>query len=193
MMTDKVKLRRQILKIRQELSPDYMKECSEQIMDQLLQLPQYQKASLILFYMPIRHEVDVRPMIEASWKAGKKVALPRVRMNENEMDGYLVEQWGDLEKGAYGILEPSSRKERLVNPETISLVITPGVAFDRQGFRLGYGGGYYDRFFAKPCMRAWRIGVAYPEQVVSTTYPESHDFRMHLIVTPNEIITPPNC
>lgn len=189
-MTNKVELRKRILKIRQNLAPEYMKECSERIVNRLLQIPQYQNASHILFYMPIRHEVDVRDAIEVSWKKGKKVVLPRVRAGKKEMDGYLVERWEDLEEGSYGILEPIPNPMRLVNPEEISLVVTPGVAFDRQGFRLGYGGGYYDRFFAQSNFGAWRIGVAYPEQIVSTTYPEAHDFRMHMVLTSDEMIVP---
>jgi len=191
-MTEKAKLRHHMLKIRQELSPDYMKECSELIAERLIQLPQYQEASLILFYMPFRQEVDVRPAMEAAWKAGKKVALPRVRKQEKNIDGYVVNRWEELQAGAYGILEPPPLPDRWIGPDAISLVVAPGVAFDRQGFRLGYGGGYYDRFFAHPSMNAWRVAVAYPEQIVATTYPEAHDFRMHLILTPHEAIVSPS-
>jgi 5-formyltetrahydrofolate cyclo-ligase len=72
-----------------------------------------------------------------------------------------------------------------VRPEEIDLIIVPGVAFDRQGFRLGYGGGYYDRFLVR-ASRAVRIGVAYPEQLVETVWPEGHDQKLHMLVTPHE-------
>jgi 5,10-methenyltetrahydrofolate synthetase len=67
----------------------------------------------------------------------------------------------------------------------IDLVVVPGIAFDRLGYRLGYGAGYYDRFFAQSSASQVRMGVAYPEQVVETVYPEAHDVAVHALITAN--------
>ncbi|SFJ72903.1 5-formyltetrahydrofolate cyclo-ligase [Thermoflavimicrobium dichotomicum] len=181
-MNQKKELREQMILRRKLLSPSYMAESSQRISKNLTQASFYIHADMILFYMAFRNEVNVGLAMEEAWKTGKKVVLPRVNPKERTMSCYQVESFAELKPGSYGILEPPADPEKEVHPAELSLVVVPGVAFDHQGYRLGYGGGYYDRFFSQypSCLR---VGVAYPEQIVETVYPESHDQPLNYLVT----------
>jgi 5-formyltetrahydrofolate cyclo-ligase len=186
-MRNKEELRRHLLKVRQNLSYESRRKSSASICRKIEQWDTFQTAETVLFYMPFRQEVDVRPAIEKAWTLGKTVVLPRAVPKTREMKLIRVDHFGELEPGAYGILEPPEDETRGVRPESIHLVVVPGVGFDRQGYRLGYGGGYYDRFFAR-ADQAIRLGVAYPEQVVSTVYPKEHDQPVHYLFTSEETL-----
>lgn len=181
-MNEKQRLRKQMLAYRERLSREQIKIASARICCQLVRLPEYRQAEKILFYMAIKNEVDVAWAMETAWKEGKRVILPRV--NKQKMECLEVGRQDELQKGTFGILEPKSGKA--MNPERIDLVIVPGIAFDLQGFRLGYGGGYYDRLFAEyPHLK--RVGVLEHGQLVPTVYPESHDQPLHRLVTSQKI------
>jgi 5-formyltetrahydrofolate cyclo-ligase len=181
-MLTKGELRRQLLERRSGLPSAYRQACSVRICQALGEWPAFQQAKTVMFYMPFRQEVDVRPAIETAWRTGKTVVLPRVELESRTMKLVRVKTYGELSLGAYGIWEPPNAPDRMVSPEEVELVVVPGVGFDRQGYRLGYGGGYYDRFFAL-AENAVRVGVAYPEQVVETVYPEAHDQSVHALIT----------
>jgi 5-formyltetrahydrofolate cyclo-ligase len=186
-MFSKHALRQQMLKLRNQLPQTYIDQCSNSICEKLIKQEQYQQADTILFYIAFRNEVDVKTLIEDAWKQEKRVTVPLVNPRDRSMKCMQIKDWQELKTGSYGILEPSDVPERVINPEEISLVVVPGVAFDERGYRLGYGGGYYDRFFARQGTLCFRIGVAYPEQMVKTVYPEPHDQPLHQIVTSQKI------
>lgn len=186
-ITKKKELRRQMTAQRERLSLEQQEEEAILICRRIVDHPSFNQSKTILFYMPFRGEVDVRPAIEAAWKEEKKVVLPRVVLGEKRMTLWQIESFHDVERGSYGILEPKQREEAWVNPAKIDLVIVPGVAFDLAGYRLGYGGGYYDRFFAK-WKSALRIGVGYSFQIVPTVYPEAHDQSLHGLITLEKVM-----
>lgn len=177
----KQQLRKQKKEYRKQLTATYCQIHAERICTKLVQLSIYRKARSILFYMSIQKEVDMKQAIEQAWRDKKQVLLPRVDQENQCLQVIQVKHWSQLETGAYGIQEPHQSLKRM-DPSQIDLVIVPGVAFDVKGYRLGYGGGYYDRFFAR-FPRLQRMGVAYPEQVVPTVYPEPHDQRLHFLLT----------
>ena len=187
LLTEKKKLRREMIAQRERLTPEQQREESILICRKVVDHHFFKQSQTILFYMPVRGEVDVRPAIEAAWKQGKRVALPRVERGAKNMTLWFVDSYLQLEEGVYGILEPKKREEARVTPSELDLVIVPGVAFDVDGYRIGYGGGYYDRFFAK-----WeslvRLGVGYSFQVVSTVYPEDHDQPLHGLITSEQVM-----
>ncbi len=181
-MNNKQKLRQHMIQKRKQLSTQYIKQSSERICENLQHNFFYRRSGKILFYMSFNNEVDLRPAIEKAWDEGKQVVLPRVNARKKTMDCYRVTSFAQLVLSKYGILEPVVEEAKRVDPALLDVVIVPAVAFDKQGYRLGYGGGYYDRFFSRygDCTR---IGVAYPEQIVDTVYPESHDQKVHFIIT----------
>ncbi|WP_124726485.1 5-formyltetrahydrofolate cyclo-ligase [Staphylospora marina] len=187
-MEQKKELRRRMLEIRLNMPEPLRERESAEICRRLTESDVYRAADSVLFYMPFRGEVDVKPAILHAWQSGKTVLLPRVQTATRRMRAFRVNGWDDLEKGAYGIPEPKEDPDGMWPPERIDLVVTPGVAFDRKGYRLGYGGGYYDRFL-QGLNHPVRIGVCFREQMVDTVFPEPHDQRMRWIVTPDDWLT----
>lgn len=200
-MQAKSETRDRMLRARLALEAGDARARSLRIEANLLSLPWFARAGTIMFYAPYRGEVDVSGAIASALLSGKRVALPRIRRkrpvderaapNAGVMDAYLIANWpGDAVSGAYGILEPGSWCPPVEPPE-LELVVVPGVAFDRLGFRLGYGGGYYDRFLGQVRPGCPAVGVAFDLQVVPELPRGEHDRRVDAVVTESEIIYPP--
>jgi len=124
-------------------------EADRDIFRQVISLPQYQQASLVLCYVSSGSEPDTLRLMVQALADGKAVACPRCDKASHTMSFHLINALDDLAPGAYGIYEPSAAAQ-CVQPGEMqnSVCIVPGLAFDPQGGRLGYGGGYYDRFLA---------------------------------------------
>lgn len=147
-------------------------------------LPLLEGEQTVFCYASLPRETGTEELLAALWARGVQVGLPRVQ--GQEMAFYLVTSFEDLEPGAMGIREPRSHCRELSCPT--APVITPGLAFDRTGGRAGYGGGYYDRFFAQePDHPA--IGYCFDRQVLEEEILlDVHDRRMNWIVTENRVI-----
>ncbi|WP_165875968.1 5-formyltetrahydrofolate cyclo-ligase [Hazenella coriacea] len=184
----KKNLRKKMLEKRTQFSPKRVQEHSTKISERIIQQSFYQQSQTILCYMAFRNEVDLRGVMEDAWAQGKQVLLPKVNPADRTMKCIQVKQMSDLQPGSYGIMEPLDDSTKVVPPTEIDLVLVPGVAFDLQGYRLGYGGGYYDRFFSPTSSTPIRVGVAFPEQVVSDVYPERHDQPMHFVITSTNVL-----
>lgn len=141
----------------------------------------------VLVYVPFRSEVNTWPLIRALWHNNRPVAAPRTNRAAGTLELFRIDDERQLIPGAWGIPEPDPAQcKRLETPE-ICAVIVPGLAFDRQGGRLGYGAGYYDRLFrsidggGQPM--PLRIGVAFSGQVVEEVPMDGDDFPVDRIVT----------
>ena len=134
-----------------------------------------------MFYHALSDEVDTRPLIR-QWGMHKRVILPVVKGNDLELRLYTGEN--NLEIGAFHISEPIG--EPFIDYTGIDLVIVPGIAFDRQGNRLGRGGGYYDRLLSQLPPNVYKIGICFPYQLVDTVPTEPFDIRMDEIITSPE-------
>lgn len=143
-------MRRQAMAERDRIPEEEREERSRQILKELVSLPEYQQADVILSYYSFGSEADTRQLIDRALRDGKKVYLPRV-LSRTQMRFYLYEP-GTLEKSSRGIEEPpqDSGKEFLLPEDHRQncLAVLPGLYFDKNGERLGYGGGYYDRFLS---------------------------------------------
>lgn len=173
----KAEIRKKIIEQRNALSETEKKNMSNGIIRKLVSEPHFIEAKCVAFYMPVRGEVDVAPIIEKTARLGKEVLLPVVA------DGHRIElcrfmSLYDMKKGAFGILEPGSRIPMTREPDVI---ILPGVAFGLCMHRLGYGKGYYDRLLAK--LPSYRIGICYDFQVLESLPKHEDDQRMHKIIT----------
>ncbi len=180
-MTDKQELkkelRKKILKQRAELTKQQVSAYSEAICNKILNNSVYRQAHNLCLYAPIRNEVDVTLLVNPSRESGKCVWLPRII--EGRMDFFLYSTDTVLTEGAYHIPEPVS-EQRLI-PDAATLVIMPGAVFSVTHDRIGYGGGYYDRYLSKyPVCKT--LAVCYDFQVVPELPGEEHDIKPENII-----------
>ena len=147
----------------------------------------YKNARVIMAYMPMWDEVDIKPLIAKALHEGKTVVLPKCDPADRSMSVYVLENMeNDLSAGFAGILEPDIRKA-VPYTEDIDLIIVPGRAFDTKGHRLGRGQGYYDRFLIF-YPTALKLGVAFEFQVLEKIVTSEHDVLMNYIVTEKRIL-----
>ncbi len=173
----KKELRKKILKQRAALTKQQVSAYSEVICRKILGNPVYRQAHNLCLYIPIRNEVDVMLLADSARESGKRVWLPRIV--EGRMDFFLYSTDTALTEGAYHIPEPVS-EHRLI-PDTTTLVIMPGAVFSVTHDRIGYGGGYYDRYLSKyPVCKT--LAVCYDFQVVPELPGEEHDIKPENII-----------
>jgi 5-formyltetrahydrofolate cyclo-ligase len=185
--TERQELRRRILTSRDRLSPADRHRQSLATIDRLWQLPRFADIHTYFIYVAFRSEVETLPLIKRLLAAGRQVAVPLTRTSPPHLEGYLLgDPDRDLRPGSFGIPEPDPARLPRVEPAAIEAVILPGAVFDRQGGRLGYGGGYYDRFLAE-APAALRIGLAFELQVVAAVPLEPHDQLLDYLVTEEEV------
>jgi 5-formyltetrahydrofolate cyclo-ligase len=161
---------------------------SERIKEQVFHMDEFKDAKTILFYVSYDNEVNTHEMIKKSLEIKKQVVVPKTDRNNRTMLCSSLTKWDDLIAGAYNILEPRQECFKEVSPESIDLIVIPGIAFDCQGNRIGHGMGYYDRLLQKK-INAHRLGLAFEFQIVEKIPPEKHDVKVKKIVTEKRIIT----
>ena len=175
---DKKELRKKYTKVRADVEDKEGKD--RLIRENLRQLDIYKKAKSVFVFISYKSEVDTRGIIEDILANGKKLLVPLVK--GSEMIAVEVKGIDDLEPNKMGILEPKSGDE----VTDVDLTITPGLAFDKNGFRLGYGGGYYDKFFAK--VDTIRMGIGYFDQYVESIVHEDYDKALEYLLTEEGLI-----
>ncbi len=183
-------LRKEILLLRDHLSDDDRAYKSRDIVEKVLLLEQIRNSHLIFVYASFRSEVETFELIDRLIELGKRVAVPLTLCQQKDMLAVEIEKRErDLVPGYCGILEPSLARvaTHSVVRNEIDAVLVPGSVFDRCGGRLGYGGGYYDRFLAS-IPSASRIGLAFDLQLIERVPLQKHDQLMDWTITEREII-----
>ncbi len=182
-------LRKRILALRRSQSPQAIERKSAGIKRKLLGTAQFSKAEWILFYLALADEVQTEEMMEESLKLGKRVAVPLIDAQNNQiLISRLENPERELETGILGILQPKKNFYRPLEMGKLELVIVPGVAFDKRGNRLGFGRGFYDRFLKKVPDSTKSVALAFELQLVDDTRPRSHDVPVDYIITEKRII-----
>jgi 5-formyltetrahydrofolate cyclo-ligase len=178
-------VRLRVLAARDAMSSAERERASARIVDHVLSLPEIGRASTVMVFWSFGSEPDTAPLVEALDARGVRVALPRI------VDGDVVPRAyapGDaVTEAPFGAWEPSAGEE--LHPSAIDVVVTPGVAFDRSGRRVGYGGGFYDRFFRRTGPDTIRIGIGFDLQLVDEDLPSGHfDLGLDGIVTESGVV-----
>jgi len=182
-------LRNKILGARDLLSASERQEKSSFAIQNFWSLPEMKHWSTLFIYVNFRSELETLELIYQCLSQGKRVAVPLVDASTVRMIPLLIKDpEKDLVPGYYGIPEPDPQKSLRVAPREIDAAVIPGSVFDIQGGRLGYGGGYYDRFLVNDAPQAKRIGLAFEMQVVEKVPVEPHDQPLDILITEKRIV-----
>ena len=186
-METKNSIRKQILTLRSQMKPVQQTSKSRAIVQKVLEIPDLQNAEHILCYAGYQSEVLTEELIEALLKQQKCIWLPRV--NGEEMDFYQIQSMEDLVCGYKNIPEPSILCQKKFPKEfdTKAVMIMPGCVFAKDGSRIGYGKGYYDRYLEKHNLQI-RIALCFTLQLVDKIPTDFHDKKASVLVTEDEII-----
>jgi 5-formyltetrahydrofolate cyclo-ligase len=185
-MADKQEIRKKIWSLRNGMTPEEIVAKSGLIIRRLTELRDLREASTLMVFLSFGSEVLTDDLLRWGWEAGKRMVIPLCRPEDRSLTPCLLGSFGELEIGHYGIREPRAENIRPVPREEIDAIIVPAVAFDLRGYRVGYGGGYYDRFLPE-VPRAVRIGAAFSCQIVPEIPADPHDVRIDRIVTENGV------
>jgi len=181
-------LRQRMLKKRSDVPKSEILEKSNQIKKRLFEMKEFNQARTILFYISYDNEVYTHNMIKECISNGKQVIVPVTDKENRCLILSKLENWENLDCGAYGILEPGKEHVKEVSLDVIDIIVVPGVTFDERGYRIGHGIGYYDGLL-KDSINATHIGLAFEFQIVDTIPVEEHDINVDKIVTEERIIT----
>ncbi|MDD5162754.1 MAG: 5-formyltetrahydrofolate cyclo-ligase [Candidatus ainarchaeum sp.] len=179
-------LRLQNLQKRNSLSQKEIIEKSFAIKERLFSLQEFKKSEKILFYVGIKSEARTSEMIGEALGLGKTVAVPLCDFEKKEMRAVQINSLDCLEEKKFGLLEPKTGKK--IPVQEIDLIIVPGTAFDLKCERLGYGGGFFDRFLKKTKKSAKKIGLAFECNIEKKIPSTSRDVKMDKIITEKRII-----
>ena len=188
MAEDRTNLRTHTLTARDSLSAEERQRKSRAITERILALPEFTASRSVFAYVSFRSEVGTLPLIAHCLSRGVAVSVPLTLPAEHRLLAYAITDLGrDLAPGYCGIPEPLQTLP-LVDPASIEVVVMPGSVFDVHGGRLGYGGGFYDRFLQAAAPQALRIGLAYDLQVVEAVPLKSHDQQLDYLITETRTI-----
>ena len=180
----KIEIRKKYLERRAALPEEVRLARDAKIRRNILSSAVYRYADILLMYYPMRGEVDIMPLMESALAAGKRVAFPKCNAQDHSMIFYYVTSAEDFEKGAYGIMEPKTTLPVFENTSVETqnvLCLVPAIVYDRRGYRVGYGGGYYDRFFGK--VKPASIGIVYEEFILKTVPHGRYDITVDVVVS----------
>ena len=172
-----------LLKLRQQLAAE-KRQKSGLILGKLSQLKSFRESRTIMFYVSMLEEVETIPLLKTVLKEGRNVTIPYIDRKSGNLISVVIQNPDqDLEPGTYGILEP---KKNLVKPyplQQIGFVIVPGIAFSRDGHRLGRGKGYYDRFLKLLPSETQKIGIAFDFQLFDSVPANEFDVKVDQVIT----------
>jgi len=174
-------IRKKFLEKRGKINKEENKEKAEIIKEKLFSLEEYKKAKTVMFYVSFGSEVFTHDMVEEALK-DKTVIVPKIV--EFEIVPCRIDNFTELEPGKYRILEPVDCSKEQKN--NIDIILVPGIAFDKRGYRIGYGKGYYDRLLKR--LNAKRIALCFDTQIIDKVPDEDHDEKMDIIVSEKKII-----
>jgi len=150
--------------------------------------PFFVEASCLGTYSPIRNEVNTQEIFHSAKSLGKRVGFPVTLTSIRKLLFFEVQDLKELSLGAFGINEPPFLEKSLISLDDIDLLVLPGIAFDERGYRVGYGGGYYDRLIGESNFNAVKVAIAFDIQIVENLPKEPHDKKVDCIITESRMI-----
>ncbi|AWK50563.1 5-formyltetrahydrofolate cyclo-ligase [Clostridium beijerinckii] len=188
---DKKNLRKEILTKRKNIDSVEKEKMDQKILDEFYENKYYKEAKNIFIYISYDSEINTRGIINKALKDNKKIYVPRTEFKTRFMDAVEITSLDNLVESEYGILEPSM-EEPHIEPNELDLIVVPGVAFDRNGGRIGYGAGFYDRYFKRisddRIKRVPKLALAYDFQILEKIPMNEKDVPVNYIITEKEYI-----
>lgn len=184
---DKDLIRHKVLHQLKQLNREERSKIESQLLNKLTNMNEWSKAKSIAITMSMGAEWKTQPIIEKAWAEGKRVAIPKSIHDTKELHYYIITSFTQVETGYYGIEEPDPNQASRVFKDDFDLVIVPGVAFMKNGYRIGFGGGYYDRFLSD--YRGPTVSLVDDLQLVERFPVEAYDVPVDKLVMPKQIIT----
>ncbi|WP_304681279.1 5-formyltetrahydrofolate cyclo-ligase [uncultured Clostridium sp.] len=180
-------IREDIIKKRDNLSLDIKIEYDISIFNKLINSEAYKNSNKIFTYISFGNEIDTKEFIKYALNDGKEIYVPKTDKVNKEMMAVRIHSLDNMIEDNWGILEPKYIDEEKIC-EDFDLIIIPGLAFDRNGNRIGYGGGYYDKYFSKIKNINNKVALAYDFQILDNIQSEIHDIKVDYIISNNETI-----
>ncbi len=182
-------LRKELIRKRDTIPPEVRRAKNRMIQERLFALDPFGTAKVLFSFVSFRSEVDTFGIIRKAFMDGKKVVVPKVGRESRMLFLYEIKNMDELSAGYMGIPEPAAvGEERSFTIQDIDIVLIPGLGFDLQGNRIGYGAGYYDRLLSGMKKAIPVIAPAYEEQIVDSIPAEQHDRKVDIIVTDSRTV-----
>ena len=170
---------------RLSMDAEIKSSADKKICNKLLNLWSVREAETVLCYVSTPIEVDTREFITTLLKSGKTVAVPRCEGDKAEMNFYRISSLDELIPGSFGVLEPQPDAEKRVVETQNTVCVVPAFMFDKKGFRLGYGKGYYDRYLSR--YEGSTVGICYEENITEELFHGKYDRAVDLVLTEKHI------
>ncbi|MBO5938546.1 MAG: 5-formyltetrahydrofolate cyclo-ligase [Clostridia bacterium] len=183
----KKELRRALRAKRRSIDLQQKAELDQALVAHTLTTKEFERAHTIFLYAPLSDEPNLLPLAEEAWKLGKQVAFPISHTDTHTLSFHTVKSFTELCEGAYGISEPPPSAQTVIATKD-TLCIVPALAFDRHGFRLGYGGGYYDRLLVG--FQGITLGLFYHEFLQNELPRGIYDRAVDLLITEKGVCLP---
>lgn len=170
----------------EELTESEKRSLDDRILNYLFTYDSYKSAKTIGLTIAMKNEVDTRKIIEHAWAQGKEVAVPKCNPEDKTMTFRYLTGWDEIETVYFGLKEPKPEVTKVCHPHEIELLIVPGLLFDKRGYRIGFGGGYYDRYLNQYPNKT--VSLGYHFQLVEELPVESFDIPVQSLITDESII-----
>ncbi|MGV3464839.1 MAG: 5-formyltetrahydrofolate cyclo-ligase [Heyndrickxia sp.] len=184
---EKKDIRKQVLNVLRTLDKCTYEQYSFEIAKKLYQMPVWKTAKTIALTISRSPEVDTWQIIRSGWLEGKKIAVPKCLPESKQMVFRQITSFEQLESVYFGLYEPIETVTEEIKKQEIELMIVPGVAYNRTGYRIGFGGGYYDRYLDN--FHGETLSLAFSYQVLQDLAIEKHDIPVQSIITEKELIS----
>lgn len=187
-MRMKNRLRSEMLEKRDRMSLDDNKRFSDTICRSIIALSSYEAAKTVMCFLSFRSEINTKTLVLNILESGRRLVVPTVDFETKTLRLSHLESMADLVPGPYGILEPKASAFRPAAPAEPDIILVPGAVFDLKGHRIGYGGGYFDKFLPMTRADALSIGLCFDFQIVPSVDPLAHDRPVDLVVSEKRMI-----
>lgn len=172
--------------LRKSMETKTKKLADRKIFEKLINLPDFKNSELILTYVSVNDETDTISLIEYCFENNKKIAVPKCLDKNGSMEFFEIKSFDDLIPSYFGLLEPSENC-RIITDFDNSLCVVPAFSYDIKGYRIGYGGGFYDRFLSKH--NVFKAGICYDECIESNHLHDEFDISVDIVITEKQIIS----